>query len=252
MKSAFHFAIISAAAMSIIAHADSLPIDPDATFSAGMSVTHLSSAYDADAQTFVLPQAFYDNNRVYIEGTEAGIYPYKDNRHHLRAGISYDGRNFDPEDAHGNLAQLNERKSSALAHISYMYLSPIGGLRAKATTDLLDKHGGQTLSLAHVSKFTKDDWTIYPSFGATWRSEDYNNYYYGVSDAESVRSGVAAYQAKSSWSPFVSATVNYQATPRISVFINQNIEWLSDTQKSSPMASDDIESRTRVGFNYQF
>lgn len=251
MKSIPYLAI-GALCASITAHAESLPVNPDAAFSAGLSVTHLSSAYDADAQTIVLPQAFYDNNRVYIEGAEAGFYPYKDNRHHLRAGISYDGRSFDPEDAYGHLSQLDERKSSALAHISYMYLSPYGGLRAKATTDLLDKHGGQTLSLAHVSRFTKDTWTIYPTFGATWRSEDYNNYYYGVSNAESLRSGVAAYQAKSSWSPFVSATVNYQATPSISLFVNQNIEWLSDTQKDSPMTSDDIESRTRVGFNYQF
>lgn len=252
MTSAAHFVIISTAALAIGAHAKSLPINPDATFSAGLSVTHLSSAYDADAQITVLPQAFYDNNRVYIEGAEAGFYPYKDNHHHLRAGVSYDGRSFDPKDAQGNLSQLDERKSSALAHISYMYISPYGGLRAKATTDLLDKHGGQTLSLAHVSKFTKDAWTLYPTFGVTWRSQDYNNYYYGVSDAESARSGVAAYEAKSSWSPFVSATLNYQATPSVSVFLNQNFEWLSNTQKDSPMTNDDLESRTRIGFNYQF
>lgn len=252
MKASLYFAMIGMAGIAISAHAESLPTNPDATFSAGFSVTHLVPDYDADNQITVLPQAFYDNNRVYIEGAEAGFYPYKDTRHHLRAGVSYDGRSFDPKNAHGNLTGLNERKSSALAHASYMYITPYGGLRAKATTDLLNKHQGQTLSLAHVSKFTKDAWSLYPTFGATWQSQDYNNYYYGVSHDESLRSGVPAYQPKSSWSLFASATVNYQATPSISVFANQNIEWLSDTQKRSPMTGKDIESKTRIGFNYHF
>lgn len=46
-----------------------------------------------------MPQAFYDNNRLYIEGSEAGYYPYKDAQNEWRLTASYDSRSFDPDDA---------------------------------------------------------------------------------------------------------------------------------------------------------
>ncbi len=231
----------------------SLPVNKDARLTIGASATYNADAYRTDNSLIVLPQAFYDNNRLYIEGAELGAYPYKDDKHHIRVGLSYDGRSFDPSDADSSeLKLLDKRDASALAHVSYMRVTPVGGFRAKLTTDLLGKHDGQTLSLAHISRFSHGDLTVYPSVGVTWQSKDYNQYYYGVSAAESARSGVAAYEAKSSWSPFISATAQYQATDHVSVFANQRLEWLSSTQKDSPMTDGSLSSTTRLGVNYRF
>ncbi|MFC0820796.1 MipA/OmpV family protein [Moraxella marmotae] len=241
------------AAATTVAHAQSLPVDNNAELKIGINTTYNATAYASKNPVSVLPQAFYDNHRVYIEGAEAGVYPYKDAKHHVRLGVSYDGRSFDASEADSDaLKQADKRKWSALAHASYMHLTPYGGLKIKATTDLLDRHDGQTVTLSHLSKFSKDAWTIYPEFGATWQSKDYNQYYYGVDAEQSQRSGLSRYDAKAGWSPFITATANYQLTDNISLFANQRIEWLSDSQKDSPLTDGKIDSKTRLGFNYQF
>ena len=50
----------------------------------------------------------------------------------------------------------------------------------------------------------------------------------------------------------MTATVNYQVTPKVSAFVNQRIEWLSNAQKNSPMTDNKIDSKTRLGLNYHF
>lgn len=234
------------------AFAQSLPIDSNARLSAGVNLGYTVSGYDADNTTDVLPQVFYDNNRFYIEGSEGGFYAYKDNTHQARLGLTYDGRSFDPDDAHGELQGLDERKNSIMAHASYMYVSPIGGFRMKAATDVSNRHDGTTVTLSHLSKFGSGKATIYPQIGVTWRNEDYNNYYYGVSSDESARTGVTAYHAKSSINPFVSATLFYDITDNVTIIGNQRLEWLSDEQKNSPMTDGEISSTTRIGVNYKF
>ena len=85
--------------VSLTAHAQSLPVDPDARLSLGVNVGYTASAYKADNTVGFAPQGFYDNHRWYIEGGELGFYPYKDSKHHARIGVGYDGRSFDPDDA---------------------------------------------------------------------------------------------------------------------------------------------------------
>ncbi|MDO5652411.1 MAG: MipA/OmpV family protein [Moraxella sp.] len=239
--------------LPISAMAGSLPIDNSARLSIGANVGYVASAYDTDNKVSILPQAFYDNNRLYLEGAEGGVYVYKDAQHQVRIGLTYDGRSFDPDDAKNDaLKQLDERKTSVQAHASYMRITPIGGIKIKATTDISGRHDGSTLSLSHLSKFTHGKATLYPAFGLTWHSEDYNQYYYGVSVNEAQRSGIAAYQAKDGISPFVSATLNYDLTDKITLFGNQRVEWLSSSQKDSPMTDGSINSTTRLGLTYNF
>lgn len=59
--------------VSLTAHAQSLPVDPDARLSLGVNVGYTASAYKADNTVGFAPQGFYDNNRWYIEGGELGF-----------------------------------------------------------------------------------------------------------------------------------------------------------------------------------
>lgn len=230
-----------------------LPIDKDARLTLGVSATYNATAYQADNNISFFPVGSYDNNRLYIEGAEAGFYPYKDSNDQVRIGLSYDGREFNPKDANvAAMKDLDKRDWSVLAHASYMHITPYGGFKIKATTDVLSRHDGQTVSLSHLSKFTKDKLTVYPEFGAVWQSKDYNQYYFGVSADESGRTGVDRYDAESGVMPFVAATATYKINDRISVFGNQRVEWLSSTQKDSPLADGSVDSKTRLGVNYTF
>lgn len=228
-----------------------LPVDPNAKFELGLNVGYTADAYQADNTLSVLPHAFYDNNRLYFEGGEAGIYAYKDNKHHLRAGLAYDGRSFEPSDADSlALQHLDKRKASVVAQANYMYITPVGGIRAKLAKNI--GTDGMAVSLAHISRFEHNKATIYPSFGITWHDKAYNRYYYGISESESAKSGLSSYAPDASVSPFASLTVMYDLTDKIGLMGNQRLEWLSNEQKNSPMVDGKLNSTTRIGLSYKF
>ncbi|OOR92099.1 hypothetical protein B0181_02135 [Moraxella caviae] len=245
----------SACVLALAAHAQNLPTDDNARLRLGAVASFKSGGYDTDNNVGAAPLFLYDNNRVYLEGSEGGVYAYKDNENWLRAGLGFDGRSFDPDDAKTSQLQgMDKRKASANAYVSYMRITPVGGFEVKAATDILDRSGGQSVSLAHRSKFDfmNGDLTVYPKAGVTWYSDDYNQYYYGVSADEAARTGVSVYQADAGFSPFVSASAFYQINDRVSLFGNQKFEWLSSEQKRSPLTDSSVESSTNLGLLYQF
>lgn len=232
-----------------------LPVDDNARLSVGLNASYNQLGYDKDSTVTVLPQAFYDNNRVYLEGSEAGVYAYKDAANEWRVSLAYDGRSFDPDDANNDaLRKLDQRKWSALAGTSYMRITPYGGLKAQVETDILGRSKGTRIKLSHLSRFRLLDerLTVYPEIGLLWGSEDYNQYYYGVSQKEAARSGLPAYDADSSVRPFANISASYRINARWRVFISEGLERMSDAQKDSPLVDGSWDSRTRIGFNYQF
>ena len=249
----FVLIIGSLAAATATAHAGSLPVNPDARLQLGANATYTASAYDVDNEVSVLPQGFYDNNRWYLEGSEGGFYPYKDDTHHVRLGLSYDGRSFDPRDANqAALRQLDERQWSALAHASYMYISPVGAFKLKVATDALGRHEGTVVTASYLARFDKDNLTIYPSAGVIWANDNYNDYYYGMGSDESVRTGLKVQQIEAGVSPFVSAMATYRLSDHFSLFAHQNITWLSSEQKASQLVDGSVHSTSRLGLNYTF
>lgn len=234
--------------------AQSLPIDKNQTLTAGVLATFSDSDYAVDNKVSALPSFSYDNNRFYIEGIEAGVYAYKDKQHWLRGGVTYDSRSFNPKDAYQDLKNLDKRKASVNAHASYMYITPVGGFELKLATDALGHSDGQTVTLAHRSRFNLLDnkLTIYPKLGVAWHSANYNQYYYGVSAQESTKSGINQYTAKADYSPFVSVSAKYKLGKHLGVFAHQRIDWLSTSQKNSPLTDDNLKSTTHIGLTYQF
>lgn len=238
-----------------IAHAERLPVNPDAKLKIGANVSFNQSAYHQDNQVVIMPQAFYDNNLVYIEGSEAGVYAYKDAKNEWRATLGYESRHFDPKESPvSQLQGLDKRQWSAMLGSSYMRITPYGGFKIQAETDILNRNDGTIVKLAHLSRFKLMDnkVTIYPELGLQWHNKAYNQYYYGVSQVESNRTGTPVYQADSSVHPYFQISGSYQIKPNLSIFANQYLEYLSDKQKQSPLVDDRLESRTKIGFNYQF
>lgn len=232
-----------------------LPIDDTAKLKMGINVGLINDGYNIDNSISIMPHAFYDNNRLYIEGAEGGFYPYKTQDTQVRLGITYDGRTFDPNDGkNANLQALDKRKFSVLAHASVMRITPIGGFRLKVATDTTNRHEGLTASFAHLSKFQFFDekLTVYPSIGIAWYSDDYNQYYYGISQAESAKTGMTSYTPKSDTNPYVSITGEYVLSDKWSIFGNGRAEKLSSQQKNSPLVKDSIATTLRIGVSHSF
>lgn len=233
----------------------SLPINHEARLKVGANVSFNQSTYAKDDTTTVLPQAFYDNNRVYIEGAEAGVYGRKDSKHEWRISLGYDSRAFDASEADtAALRQLDDRDTSIMLGTSYMRITPYGGLKAQIETDVMGNSDGTTIKVAHLSRFKYADnkVTVYPEVGLQWADDKYNGYYYGVSAAESARSGLAPYTPDSGVNPYLNVSASYDVNKRLSAFVSQHVEYMSDEQRRSPLTDSRIDSKTKVGFNYQF
>lgn len=247
-------ALLSATGMANAAFFNNLPADPDAELSLGVNALVVNSAYDLEDSTkvVVLPGVFYDNNKFYARGAQAGAYIINDGTNQLAAYAQLAGNQFDPDDANGALQGLEERKWSAAAGVSYLRRTPIGGLRLQIATDVLDRSGGNTARLTYLARITKDKLTVYPSFGFEFYDDDYNNYYYGVSEDESVRTGVEAYKSNNSLNPYINISANYDFNDKWAGFANQSVSYLPSEQYDSPMVDSHIDATTTLGLLYKF
>ena len=245
--------LLTTAGMANAALFKNIPTDPDAELSVGVNVLYENSAYDTDEnQIRVLPGVFYDNNRVYARGAQAGAYLINDGTNQLAATVQLAGNSFDPDDANGALSGLDERKLSAEAGLSYQRLTPVGGFRAQYAADVLDRSGGNSGRLSYIGKVTKNKLTVYPSVGFEYHDADYNNYYYGVSDEESTRTGVSAYESNSSLNPYINVSANYDFSKNWAGFANQSVSYLANEQYDSPMVDSRVEATSTLGLLYKF
>ena len=230
-----------------------LPTDQDAELAVGANVVISKSAYDVDGtEVRVLPGVFYDNNKVYARGAQAGAYLINDGTNQLSAYAQLAGNEFDPDDANGALSGLDKRKASAAAGVTYLRRTPIGGFRGQFATDILGRNDGNLARLTYLAKFTKDKLTVYPSVGIEWHDKSYNDYYYGVSSKESARTGVAEYSPSQSFNPYVSVSANYDINDKWAGFASQTLNYLSNEQHDSPMVDSRVDSNTVVGLLYKF
>ena len=217
----------------------------------------IGANYSVDFQSYkgqrtyqsVLPTAFFDNDKVYIEGDEAGVYLLNDDQNQLRLNVDYDGNSYDPT---GELSGLDRRKWSVMAGGSYMRITPFGGLKAQVGTDVLSRSKGTVATASYVAEINKDKWSFYPEIGLQWNDAKYNQYYYGVSDAEAHRTGMSAYTPKSSVNPYMSIAANYDLSNHWSVFGTLNVNYLSNQQTNSPLIVQHADFNPSIGIKYNF
>jgi outer membrane protein len=77
---------------------------------------------------------------------------------------------------------------------------------------VLDNSNGVTWDLAWLYRYTNGGLTLTPGIGVEWNSDNQNEYYYGVSRAESRRSGLNSYDPDNGWSPYLELTASYRLT----------------------------------------
>lgn len=248
-------ALLAVSLPATAAPINNLPADPDAELSVGVNVRYEQTPYDTDGGKFsILPGVFYDNNKVYARGNTFGAYILNDGTHQLDAFAQIAGSSFDPEDAEGALAGLDERKWTGLVGLSYLQRTPIGGFRAQIATDIAGRSDGNVARLAYLAKFSDDKLTVYPSVGFEWNDSNYNEYYYGISDSEAAKTGLPSYSPGSSVNPYVSVSGMYDFNDQWAGFASQSFEHLSSKQYNSPMMKTDshFDSKTTLGLLYKF
>ncbi len=237
---------ICSAAVAVSAQADPLSL--------GAAVGFSTTPYrDHDTQVLPLPVINYEGERFFVRGLSAGVFALKEQGHEVFADISYMPLNFDPDDnSNWRMKRLDSRDSTAMVGGGYRYKDTWGVVGVHAAVDVLGNSDGILAEATYQYPFKVDSWTFVPGLGVMWASGNHNDYYFGVSNGEAARSGLSAYKANDSLSPYLQMSAGYAFTPNWSAFANGRIDFLSKEVRNSPMVDSDYTGALSVGVKYSF
>ena len=87
--------------------------------------------------------------------------------------------------------------------------------------------------------------------GLNWRSDNLNNYYYGVRGKEATANRTV-YKSGSSANPYAGVALDYQLAARWSIFSLFRNEWLGNEISDSPIVDQDSKISVILGLLYRF
>lgn len=224
--------------------------------SIGIGVGSSQSEYkDYDSRSSFLPLIHYEDEQFYFHGASGGIFIQKNDVSQLTFGATAFLQEFDPADTDdAALRLLDKRRYTMMLDMGYKTKLSLGQIKANLGIDVLDRSDSGLFGVIEYQyplRLSKQ-LLLVPSLGAEWRSSDLNQYYYGVSAAESSRSGVSAYSPDDSITPHLGVMVNYQMSDRIAFSVATKYQWLPSEMTDSPMVDQNHKLSAFVSANYVF
>ncbi|MDY0920540.1 MipA/OmpV family protein [Leclercia sp. CFBP8987] len=223
-------------------------------WSVGAGVGVINSPYKQyDRDIYPVPVITYEGDNFWFRGLGGGYYLWNDQTDKLSIMAYYDPTHFKPGDSDSyQLRQLDKRKSTMMAGVSWVHNTEYGFLRTALAGDTLDNSNGYIWDLAWLYRYTNGGLTLTPGIGVEYHSDNYNDYYYGVSHKESRRSGLNSYDADDGWNPYLELTASYKFAPDWNVYATGRYNRLSDEVKDSPMVDKSWTGLMSVGLTYSF
>jgi outer membrane protein len=241
-------------ALGVVTAISACAANAESNFSLGAGVGVMESPYkEYDTRVTPLPVVTYESDDFWFRGIGGGYYLWNDEADKLSVMAFYSPWQFKPKDSDNiQLRQLDRRKSTAMAGLSYIHNTQYGFLRTTLAGDVLDNSNGVVWDLAWLYNYTNGGLTVTPGIGVEWSSDNQNEYYYGVSRSESRRSGLSSYDPDSSWDPYLELTVSYRFADNWSVYGTGRYSHLSDEIKDSPMVDKSWSGLLSTGVTYRF
>lgn len=226
----------------------------DNKFSVGAGVGVLETPYkDYDRKVVPVPVITYEGDDFWFRGLGGGYYLWNDESDKLSVTAYYSPFEFKPKDSDNwQLRQLDKRKATLMAGLSYVHNTQYGFLRTSLAGDTLDNSNGISWDLAWLYRYTNGGLTLTPGIGVEWSSENMNEYYYGISGKESRRSGLDRYDPDSDWSPYLELSASYKLSDDWSVYGVGRYTHLSSEVKDSPMVDKSWTGALSAGVTYSF
>lgn len=198
-----------------------------------------------DRDNFAIPLVGYEGERVYFRGLELGyrLNPQSSGSSAQRSphewaivitGAPFRYRPSDSDDV--QMQQLDSRSFSAEIAIDYKYRTSFGVVDLRAGQDI--RGNGHRVSASYGYPFSTDRsrWQFAPAVGVTFISSGYTDYYYGVSDEEAARTGLAEYSSQDAFNPFIRLGGYYNINAQWRMFGAVTASRMSSKIANSPMA----------------
>lgn len=221
---------------------------------AGITAGATSGAYaHYDVKPLVVPAISWQGQRFFASPGSLGMYLYKGQGLRLSAALTPYTLRFKTDDVNDpQLRRLHSRQMSAMAGINGEYSADWGIVEAGVMREITGHGGGFESRLHYSYPIQAGRFTWVPRVGVVHSSARLLDYYYGISDEEALRSGLAAYRPGSTTSPSLQIAVSmplgtqWRAT---GVVANQ---WFGDAVKDSPMARRGTQTSAFVSLMRSF
>lgn len=224
--------------------------------SIGLAYATGESPYkDYDRRQTALPLVHYENDAFYLRGLSLGAKLFNQDSIEVSAFLAYDPHRFKSKDSgNARLKRLNDRREGILAGGRLLLARPIGVFSAELAGDVSGHSRGLVGQLRLAKPFDLEPWTLTPAVGLYWASENYNDYYYGISGKESRASGLPAYQAGADFSPFAAFKVDLalDERKRFNLFGQVETVFLPSAVKDSPMVGRSTTTSLTTGLIFGF
>ncbi|HEL4830771.1 TPA: MipA/OmpV family protein [Stenotrophomonas maltophilia] len=240
----------AAIGLPLITHA----ADRNPGVQAGISAGATSGAYaHYDVKPLVVPSIAWQGERFFASPGSLGMYLYKREGLRLSAAVTPYTLRFKTDDVNDpQLRRLHSRQMSAMAGINGEYSTDWGIVEASVMREVTGHGGGMESRLHYSYPIQAGRFTWVPKVGVVHSSARLLDYYYGITDEEALRSGLAAYNPGSATSPSLQIAVStplgtkWRAT---GVVANQ---WFGDAVKDSPMARRGTQTSAFVSLMRSF
>lgn len=225
------------------------------SMSLGLGVGYQQKPYAGDSSDWVpVPHFEYENGNLFIKGLKAGLYLFNTPTTKFDAHLRYESLNFKPGDSYGALKGLDRRKSTIELGVGFQHIFENQVFfSSEVNGDILGRSDGFNIDagVGMIHHFN-DHFKVIPKVGGIWSSKDHNDYYYGVSNHESIRTGVSSYNPGNSFTPYVGVGTVIDATDNLHVFGGAQFKFLPSEVKDSPMTNRSTLSNFAIGINYNF
>jgi len=154
---------------------------------------------------------------------------------------------FDQKSQHQGtqLTGINKRRTSLDSGIEVYYSHEYGETRFRALKDISNTHNGYVIAFDYAYPLFLKRWTIWPSYGVSWLSEDTTQYYFGVGANEAVTNR-PIYKPHSAFTNKFNLYVAYQVNRSLSFICYGDYTLFSHNINQSPLVAPN-ESSYRLG-----
>lgn len=169
----------------------------------------------------------------------------------VHATLTSVGKGYETDDS-PVFAGMEERDASLDLGISADYTLGASQVKATLVHDISGAHDGLVadVNLSHNYELAQG-LSVVPRVGVAYTSENYTNYYFGVSQSEATANR-AAYKADGAFNPYVGYSVSMPLTESWSVVHQAAYVWLDDEIDNSSLTDRNSAWFAAVGIGYTF
>ncbi|KZM39989.1 hypothetical protein OA92_18165 [Marinomonas sp. SBI22] len=211
-----------------------------------IATTSSSVHLDTDEETQVWPLVVYQGEHVYFQGIELGyrLLPLQSFQN-ISFGLSLENENYDPDDSdNADVQKLDDRDLTLMTVAAYR----IGPVTFKAGQDVLGEHDGFFGEVTAKLRLKVNEIGVSPAISYRYLDKKLSNHIYGISQAESDRTGgnIAAYNSGSTQKVSFSLAMNFPMTKTAFLNLKLTHNRYNDIT-DSPIVEDDTSNAISLG-----